>query len=198
MRKVLVATALLLLFATPGNAHEQSLFDKDDSHGPLDLVAVRQQHRVFFQTSSHPWRTRRIIELRYHLATFEKWDSEILSGGKNFIAIEFSFDAEPDLERCIVIKYGRYEPNIRFYKHCDYSNDDFVRVLSGSRRDKHSLVTVIDRHHLKKRIHEFYWRVVTSFEDPDAKRGEPCRSGSSTRKRYGACRDATEWRFHRL
>lgn len=200
MRWTFVAAVVgCLLVPSLGAGHEQTRFDPDDSDGPLDIAAARQRHRVLYEASLHPPRSRRVVEMRFRVATYEKWESTILKGNKDFIAVEFNFDNDAVIERCIVIVHGEFEPNVRLYRRCDYADDDLLRVLSGHRPDKRSLVVAVNRHQLKKGLRVFRWRVVTSFEDPDGEEGDPCWAGSfPSPGPYGVCMDVTKWRRHKF
>ncbi|MFN2524800.1 MAG: hypothetical protein ABR505_00825 [Actinomycetota bacterium] len=200
-----VLSLLTALLATAGfapdvvRADEQTRFDDDDSEGPLDVAAVRLRHRVFFQVSSHSKTRRRVTEIKLRLATYEKWDSELLTGRKNFIAFEFNFDDDAIRERCIVITHGEFEPRVELHRRCWTTKQEFVRVLSGHRPNGHSIVVAIDRHRLKRGLREFTWRAVTSYEDPEADRDDPCWAGTfPSPGPYGVCEDLTKARHHRF
>jgi hypothetical protein len=191
--------AASLAVAAPGDAHEQTHFDKDDSDGPLDVAAARLRHRVLFEASSHPESTRRVTEIKLRIVTYEKWNSELLTGEKNFITFEFNFDDDATIERCIVVTHGEFEPRVELHRGCSYQDDEPMRILSGHRPDNHSIVVAVDRHQLKRRLRVFEWRAVTSYEDPNADEGDPCWAGTfPSPGPYGVCKDATKWRGHRF
>lgn len=188
--------ALLVLSGVPAASHEQTKFDADDSDGPLDVAATRLRHVRLTEASLHPPRERKIVEIRLRISTYEQWDSELLQGPHNFVAFEFNFDNDSNIERCIVITHGEHEPRAELRRNCDYLNDEMIRVLSAHRPNKNGMITAIARHHLKKGIRDFRWRAVTSYEDDESAAcptPEPHGDGG-----YGSCRDFTEWKRHRF
>ncbi len=177
--------------------HEKTELDKDDSAGPLDIVAARQRHRVAHLLQTHPQREFKEIELRYRLVTYEAWEREIVSGNHNFISFEFDLDADRAIERCLVITNSEFEMLGRMYKNCTYFDDELVGSASVGRRDKHSLDTAFPRRLLRKGITRWKWRAVTSFEQQNQNSScaapDPHGDGG-----YGACADFTQWRTHKI
>ena len=195
-----MTTSILLLLVNLGVAlaHERTTFDPDDSPGPLDVVAVRHRHRDLFQVRSHPERSREVTELRFRLVTYEKWKRSLLEGGKNFISFEFNLDDDKRIERCVVVRNGEHEMIGTLYRGC-YKRMKIVTTTSVSRPSKHSLLTVVDKHRLRRNLRSLDWRATTSFEDPEAEEGDPCWGGTfPSRGPYGACRDSTAWKPHVL
>ncbi len=192
-----VTLALICGSVATGMAHDQTLLDDDDSPGPLDIVAARQRHRVFTEAQSHPRNEYQVVELRYKVITYEKWEREIVSGNHNFISIEFNLDDDAVIERCLVITNSEHEMLGRMYRNCIYFNDELVGSASVSRRDKHSLNTSFARRLLRKGITKWKWRAVTSFEEQSE--NSPCPAPEPHGDGgYGSCVDFTAWQRHRL
>ncbi len=202
MKRSIAAAVCLVVFAVPAAlAHEQTSLDRDDSPGPLDLVAVRHKHQVLRQVSSHPERSRRVTELRYRIVTYDRWARSAISGRKNFISIEFNLDDDRRVERCLVITYeGGPELRGSLYRRCgSYPQRELITTLSVSRPDRHSVHTMVEKHRLRRDIAALQWRVVTSFEDPEAGENGTCWPGTfPTPGPYGVCTDVTKWRPHRF
>ncbi len=194
----IAATFFALLNVGLAAGHERTTLDPDDSPGPLDTVAVRTRHQVLTQVSLHPRRSRRITELRFRLVTYEKWKRSLLEGDKNFVAIEFNLDDDKRMERCLVVRNGEDEMIGTVYRGC-YGRMKPITRASVSRPSKHSLLTVVDKHRLRRKLRSIEWRATTSFEDPDAEEGDPCWSGTfPSPGPYGVCRDSTAWKPHRF
>lgn len=199
-RKVLAAAAALallpaLVWASPATAHEQTVLDKDDSDGPLDIVAARQRHARVTELQTHPEKEIRYVELRYRIVTYEKWERSIVSGGHNFISFEFNLDGDQVIERCLVITNSEHEMLGHIYKNCTYFDDKLVGMASVGRRDKHSLDVAFPRRLLGKSINKWRWRAVTSSEEQNQSSAcpapEPHGDGGC-----GVCTDFTKWDRH--
>lgn len=196
MRKRIQSAVMVLvavvMSALPAFAHGQTVLDKDDSDGPLDLVAAEQRHQ-----------SGDVKGLKLRLVTYEVWDSATLGGGHQFVSFEFNLDADPAIERCLVITNQEVEPGAfalrgHIYKNCKYFNDEQIGSTSlVSRPDQHSVRVSIPRKAMLPRSADVYkWRAVSSFEedDPQSACPSPQPHGDGG---YGVCSDFTAWQRHR-
>lgn len=189
-----IATILfaLLLATTPAFAHSRTTLDQDDTAGPLDTVAAKLKHEE-----------KGVDGLTLRLITYEKWESDILGGGRQFISFEFNLDADSVIERCLVVTKQEVEPGAfalrgDVYKSCKYFDDERVGSTSlVTRPDQHSVKVRVRKRLLVPRASGAYkWRAATSFEEQDQSSScptpEPHGDGG-----YGTCNDLTSWSRHR-
>ena len=195
---VAVTACLALLGVLEGAAlaHERTIFDRDDSPGPLDLAAARHRHRVLIEDTTHPPSSRRFTELSFRLVTFEGWTRDVLSANRNFISIEFQTDTDDNIDRCLVFTAGEHELLAGMYKRCRYSDDPLVGTASASRPDDHSVHVAFPRRLLGRGVRAYAWRAVSSYEDQAQE--SPCPAPTLPKEGgYGACTDVTRWTGHR-
>ncbi len=188
---VVVAAVVLVTAATPASAHRQTVLDRADSDGPLDLAGASAAHKRSTETG------RRYFNLE--LITYEAWADQTVAGGRNFLAFEFNWDRDTNIERCVVVQQREVEPGTfaleaTVNQDCTYLADE--RVTSTplvTRPDEHSVKIQIPRRAVTGGDPDFRWRAVSSYEEQ--RQSAPCASETGDGG-YGKCADFTRWQRH--
>jgi hypothetical protein len=185
MKRILASLLVVVLGSSSAVAHTRTVLDKDDSPGPLDLVAARVGH-VHRQ-------------LRLHIRTYEPWADRSLEGAKNLIRFDFNLDSDPRLERCVVVKFdpppeGSEGPTAIlggvYRNNCSQQISDHPGNVF--RREPNELTLTLAPKLIGK---SFRWRAFTSFEEDEHPDCPPHTSGPEPL--YGSCTDYTRWDRHR-
>ena len=107
-RGLLLAFLLVGLIVTTASANPQTTLDRDDTAGPLDLVAAKQSESFTAQT--HPNRSWMVLDMK--LVTFEAWTDADLDDPFNFLGFELNLDDDDNIERCVLIKQSESESGL--------------------------------------------------------------------------------------
>ncbi len=191
-----IATTAVVLLASLAGAHERTVFDADDSPGPLDVAAARHRHQVQAESVEPQAEPRRIKVLSFNVRTYERWRSRLLSGVKNFISVEFNLDRDPRIERCMVVTNTTDGLIARMYRQCIYFDDPLVGAGNATRPNRYSVRISFRKRLLGPGIRVYAWRAISSYQDAEPGGScpppEPHGDGG-----YGSCSDPARWVRHR-
>jgi hypothetical protein len=156
-RCALLAIAMLLGMSVPGLADKKSLNDADDVQGMLDIRSVAHGHAPKGK-------------LVHTVKTFEAWDPEILEPQETWIGMLFDVDANNDdpfgENRYLRVDYTQEDGlTARMYTQGFSGPGEFVGDATVTRPTNASVRVVFAKSLLKKRLKEYRWRAIASYED---------------------------------
>jgi hypothetical protein len=183
------ATALMVPLGVAVSASAGSgstVIDRDDTAGPLDLVAAR--HMAIARSATRPAR------LELELVTYEAWAGETLAEDHALVSFEFDVRSDGRADRCLDIAG---DPDGALEARVNVGCSGLPSARSGpfkvTRPDTHSVRVVIPRRSAIGRSPTAYrWRATSSFEDPSHADCAPS-SAPPPEYRYATCTDRTRW-----
>lgn len=193
IRWSLLAVLLLTVLGPAASAHQVATIDRNDSPGPLDIVATQLTHPD--------------SRLKLDVVTYEAWNDATLSSELNYVRFDLDRPDKLGVQRCIVVHLHPPEPpnegpiavQADAYKGCDAPLPYYKPVEASTsvvRSDQHSLTLYVDKNFLWKRpLRRLRFRAITSFEDanhPDCQPPDP----TPPEHLFGTCYDETTWRRH--
>ncbi|MCA1702372.1 MAG: hypothetical protein LC808_03520 [Actinobacteria bacterium] len=136
--------------------------------------------------------------LKFKVVTYEEWDDARLSGTWNFIDIGLTSRQRKFAYACFRIRQTDSGLEGQVFRKCFFNgvSDPAGTPVSVSRPDAHSLTAAFPRRWIARRLTEFEWQAVTSFEDSQWPGCEPPRT-LPPEKPYGTCTDFTKFMTHR-
>lgn len=202
MRRLILGLLGVALAITPASANPQTTLDRDDTAGPLDLVAGKQSESFVLQT--HPQRSWMVLDMK--LVTFESWSDSDLADAYNFLGFELNLDGDDNIERCVLIQQRETESGSPAVQATAYRGcSDMPRVQIGEpfrvrRPDDHTVLLSLRKRFLIGRERSYQWRAVSSYQDPEQGPGSGCehRDYMPPGPLYASCVDFTRWKTHRL
>ena len=202
IRRLILAALGVALVVTPASAHPQTTLDRDDTAGPLDLVAGKQNESGVLQT--HPTRSWMVLDMK--LVTFESWDDNDLVDPYNFLGFELNLDGDDNIERCVLIQQreaesGPPEVQATAYRGCsEVPRQQLGEPFRVRRPDAHTVLLSVRKRFLIGRERSYEWRAVSSYQDPEQGPGSGCerREYAPPGPLYASCADFTRWKTHRL
>ena len=192
-----------MLMVPTASARPQTTLDRDDTAGPLDVVAGKQNEGFVLQ--SHPTRSWMVLDMK--LVTFEAWNDDDLADPLNFLGFELDLDGDDNIERCVLIQQretetGPPEVQATAYRGCsDMPREQLGEPFRVGRPDDHTvLLSVRKRFLIGRRQRSYEWRAVSSYQDPEQGPGTGCerREYAPPGPLYASCADFTRWKTHRL
>lgn len=202
MRRLVLGLLGVLLAVSPASAHPQTTLDRDDTTGPLDLVAAKQSESFVLQ--SHPHRSWMLLDMK--LVTFEAWNDDVLADPYNYLGFELNLDGDDNIERCVLIQQRESEsgsPQVQAtaYRGCsNMPREQMGEPFRVRRPDEHTVLLSIRKRRLIGRERSYEWRAVSSYQDPEQGPGSGCerRDYAPPGPLYASCADFTRWKTHRL
>lgn len=202
MRRLALFLLASMCIVTSASANPQTTLDRDDTAGPLDLVAAKQAEAFIAQT--HPRKSWMILDMK--LVTFEPWSDADVADPYNFLGFELNLDDDDNIERCVLIQQRETasessEVQAAAYRGCSKTpRRQMGEPFRVRRPDDHTVLLTVRKRFLIGRNRSYEWRAVSSYQDPQQGPGAGCerREYMPPGPLYASCADFTRWKRHRL
>jgi hypothetical protein len=153
----LLATVMLLGFPGSGLADKKAVMDPDDVMGSLDISKVGHGHGANGK-------------LVHTIETFATWPPELLEPQETWLALLFDVDRDRDdpfgENRYLRIDYTQEDGlTARMYTQGIGGPAEFIADVPVSRPTEASVRVVFSKKLLAKKLKEYRWRAIASFED---------------------------------
>lgn len=162
---VALVVALFLGIPSPGAADKKSVSDPDDVNGALDIKSVSHRHA-------------RKGKLVHAVTTLDPWEPPLLEGEETWLAMLFDVDKNQRDEfgenRYLRIDYTQEEGlHAGMYTQGFGGPGEFIANVPVKRPDTYSVKVVFPKKLLKRKLKEYRWRAIASYEDDSECASDP-------------------------
>ncbi|HYI44122.1 MAG TPA: hypothetical protein VE174_01500 [Actinomycetota bacterium] len=152
-----LVTALLLGVPAPVSADKKSVPDPDDVNGALDIKAASHRHGS----------KGKLVHI---IVTHEDWEPSILAAEESWFAMLFDVDRDREDEfgenRYLKIDYSEEEGlHAGMYSQGFGGPGEFIANVPVTKPNAASVRVVFPKKLLARRIKEYRWRAIASYED---------------------------------